>query len=31
VRSGHLIERSKGNIQQSLAKGRPACTTCASW
>jgi hypothetical protein len=30
VRSGHLIERSKENIQQSLAKGRPACTTCAS-
>ncbi len=25
---GHLVKRSKGNIQQSLTKGLPACNIC---
>jgi hypothetical protein len=26
--AGHVIHRSKGNIQQSLARGLPACNVC---
>src|SRR5579883_312683 len=28
LRAGHTIRRSRGNIQQSLRKGYPACTKC---
>ena len=29
LKAGHSIRRSRGNIQQSLDKGYPACTKCA--